>query len=57
MLVTLVVSKGCLAQYLFKYTFVFLNTYSVSAQIVKVDGEKIKADTWYTMMNGEIVEA
>lgn len=27
------------------------------AKIVKVDGEKIKADTWYTMMNGEIVEA
>lgn len=27
------------------------------AQIVKVDGKKIKADTWYTMMNGEIVEA
>lgn len=27
------------------------------AQIVKVDGEKIKADTWYTMVNGEIVEA
>lgn len=28
-----------------------------NAQIVKVDGEKIKADTWYTMVNGEIVEA
>lgn len=27
------------------------------AQIVKVDGEEIKADTWYTMVNGEIVEA
>lgn len=27
------------------------------AQIVRVDGEKIKADTWYTMVNGEIVEA
>lgn len=29
----------------------------IDAQIVKVDGKKIKADTWYTMMNGEIVEA
>ena len=27
------------------------------AQIVRVDGEKIKADTWYTMVNGKIVEA
>ena len=27
------------------------------AQMVRVDGEKIKADTWYTMVNGEIVEA
>ena len=27
------------------------------AKMVRVDGEKIKADTWYTMANGEIVEA
>ena len=27
-----------------------------SAKMVRVDGEKIKADTWYTMENGEIVE-
>ena len=26
------------------------------AKMVQVDGEKIKADTWYTMLNGEIVE-
>ena len=28
----------------------------VNAKMVKVDGEIIKADTWYTMKNGEIVE-
>jgi len=28
-----------------------------SAKMVRVDGEKIKADTWYRMENGEIVEA
>ena len=27
------------------------------AKMVRVDGEKIKADTWHTMKNGEIVEA
>lgn len=27
------------------------------AQMVRVDGEKIKADTWYTMKDGVIVEA
>ena len=27
------------------------------AKMVRVDGDKIKADTWYTMENGEIVEA
>lgn len=27
------------------------------AQMVRVDGKKIKADTWYTMVHGEIVEA
>ena len=27
-----------------------------SAKMVRVDGEKIKANTWYTMENGEIVE-
>ena len=27
-----------------------------SAKMVRIDGEKIKADTWYTMENGEIVE-
>ena len=26
------------------------------AKMVRVDGENIKADTWYTMLNGEIVE-
>ena len=26
------------------------------AKMVRVDGEKIKADTWYTMKNGEILE-
>lgn len=26
------------------------------AKMVQVDGEKIKADTWYTMKNGELVE-
>ena len=28
-----------------------------SAKMVRIDGEKIKADTWYRMENGEIVEA
>ena len=27
------------------------------AKVVRVDGEKIKADTWYTMVDGEIVES
>ena len=27
------------------------------AKMVRVDGEKIKADTWYTMVDGEIVES
>ena len=27
-----------------------------SAKMVRVDGEKIKADTWYMMENGEVVE-
>ena len=27
------------------------------AKMVRVDGEKIKADTWYTMVNGEVLEA
>lgn len=31
--------------------------YLKGAKMVRVDGEKIKADTWYTMENGEIVEA
>ena len=26
------------------------------AKMIRVDGDKIKADTWYTMENGEIVE-
>ena len=26
------------------------------AKMVRVDGEKIKPDTWYTMENGEIVQ-
>ena len=28
----------------------------VDAQLVKVDGDQIKADTWYKLKNGEIVE-
>ena len=27
------------------------------AKMVQVDGENIKENTWYTMKNGEIVEA
>ena len=30
---------------------------TVALGLDKVDGGKIKADTWYTMVNGEIVEA
>jgi hypothetical protein len=26
------------------------------AKMVRVDGDKIKANTWYTMENGEVVE-
>lgn len=26
------------------------------AKMVQVDGSEIKADTWYTMRNGEVVE-
>ena len=26
------------------------------AKMVRVDGETIKADTWYTMENGEVIE-
>ena len=26
------------------------------AKMVRVDGENIKADTWYTMENGEVLE-
>ena len=29
----------------------------VDAKIAKVDGDTIKADTWYTLKNGELVEA
>ena len=29
----------------------------IDAKIVKVDGDTIKADTWYKLANGEIVEA
>ena len=28
----------------------------VCVKTAKVDGEKIKADTWYTLKNGEFVE-
>lgn len=47
--------KGVIGSYLvltdrFGYDF-------IGAQMVRVDGKKIKADTWYTMVNGEIVEA
>ena len=28
----------------------------ISARLVRVDGEKIKADTWYTLRDGEFVE-
>ena len=51
--------KGCVGSYLVlsewgewdgeKYPF-------VGAQMVKIDGEKIKADTWYMLKGGEIVE-
>ena len=27
------------------------------AKMIQVDGENIKADTWYTMENGEVIEA
>ena len=26
------------------------------AKMVRIDGETIKADTWYTMENGEVIE-
>ena len=26
------------------------------ARLFKVDGEMVKADTWYTLRNGELVE-
>ena len=52
--------KGCVGSYLVlsewgewdgqKYPL-------LSAKMVEVDGENIKADTWYMMKNGEIVEA
>lgn len=29
----------------------------IDAKIAKVDGDTIKADTWYTLKNGEMVEA
>ncbi len=33
-------------------------TYPIlAANAAIVDGEKIKADTWYTLQNGEFVEA
>ena len=36
----------------------FLNQYELKgAKLVRVDGEHIKADVWYTISNGEIVEA
>lgn len=51
--------KGCVGSYLVlsewgewegeKYPF-------VGAQMVKIDGEKIKADTWYMLKGGDIVE-
>ena len=34
------------------------NSYNiVTWKAVVVDGETIKADTWYTLMDGELVEA
>ena len=51
--------KGCVGSYLVlsewggwdgeKYPF-------VGAQMVKIDGEKIKADTWYMLKGGDVVE-
>ena len=28
----------------------------IGAQMVVVDGEKLKADTWYMLRNGQVVE-
>ena len=28
-----------------------------NAVAVIIDGEKVKADTWYTLKNGELIEA
>ena len=28
----------------------------ISAKMVEVDGENIKADTWYKLVDGELVE-
>ena len=28
----------------------------IGAKMVKVDGKKIKADTWYTLKNGKVVK-
>ena len=39
MLVTLVVSKGRLAQYLFEYMFVFLNTYGIIPSLTAKEAE------------------
>ena len=29
----------------------------IGAKMVKVDGKRIKADTWYTLKNGKIIKA
>ena len=33
------------------------NWHILSVKAIKVDGEIIKADTWYTLKNGEVKEA
>lgn len=53
------ICKGCIGSFLVlsewgewdgkKYPF-------ITAKMVQVDGEKIKADTWYKIKNGEIIE-
>ena len=35
----------------------FLGAGVVHVKIAKVDGDTVKADTWYKLVNGEIMEA
>lgn len=48
-------AKGVIGSYLVLVDRVGENFKGV--QMIKVDGEKIKADTWYTMEDGKILEA